>query len=75
MSYKFITVEQKERVALVTLNRPKQLNALNPELMQELGAALLAADADAGTGAIVGCVKRSELHASSKRLELTMARA
>ena len=34
MSYKFITVEQKERVALLTLNRPKQLNALNPELMQ-----------------------------------------
>ena len=53
MSYKFITVEQKERVALLTLNRPKQLNALNPELMQELGAALQAADADAGTGAIV----------------------
>ena len=53
MSYKLITVEQKERVALLTLNRPKQLNALNPELMQELGAALQAADADAGTGAIV----------------------
>ena len=53
MSYKFITVEQKERVALLTLNRPKQLNALNPELMQELGRALQAADADAGTGAIV----------------------
>jgi enoyl-CoA hydratase len=53
MSYKFLTVEQKERVALVTLNRPKQLNALNPELMQELGQALAAADADPGTGAIV----------------------
>jgi enoyl-CoA hydratase len=53
MSYKFITVEQRERVALLTLNRPKQLNALNPELMQELGQALQAADADAGTGAIV----------------------
>ena len=53
MSYKFITVEQKDRVALVTLNRPKQLNALNPELMQELGQALLAADADDATGAIV----------------------
>ena len=46
MSYKFITAEQKERVALLTLNRPKQLNALNPELMQEL-------DADDGVGAIV----------------------
>jgi enoyl-CoA hydratase len=53
MSYKFITLEQKDRVALVTLNRPKQLNALNPELMQELGQALLAADADDATGAIV----------------------
>jgi enoyl-CoA hydratase len=53
MSYKFITVEQKGRVALVTLNRPKQLNALNPELMQELGQALLAADADEATGAMV----------------------
>ena len=53
MSYKFITVEQRERVALLTLNRPKQLNALNPELMQELGQTLQAADADAGTGAIV----------------------
>ena len=53
MSYKFITVEQKGRVALVTLNRPKQLNALNPKLMQELGQALQAADADAGIGAIV----------------------
>ena len=53
MSYKFITVEQKERVALLTLNRPKQLNALNPELMQELGQALQAADADEATGAIV----------------------
>jgi len=53
MSYKFITVEQKGRVALVTLNRPKQLNALNPELMQELGLALQAADADEALGAIV----------------------
>ena len=53
MSYKFITVEQKDRVALLTLNRPRQLNALNPELMQELGQALQAADADEALGAIV----------------------
>ena len=53
MTYKFIAVEHKERVALLTLNRPKQLNALNPELMQELGQALQAADADTGIGAIV----------------------
>ena len=29
MSYEFIMVERKDRVGLITLNRPKQLNALN----------------------------------------------
>src|SRR5438045_5357698 len=52
-SYELIGTEQKGRVALLTLNRPKQLNALNPQLMQELGAALYAYDADQGIGAIV----------------------
>lgn len=41
------------RVGLVTLNRPKALNALNDALMDELGAALKAFDADDGIGAIV----------------------
>jgi enoyl-CoA hydratase len=53
MSYEFILVERRERVGLVTLNRPKQLNALSPKLMQELGRALLELDADEGIGAIV----------------------
>jgi len=53
MSYEFIITEVKGRVALVTLNRPKQLNALNPKLMQELGASLAGFDADDGVGAIV----------------------
>src|SRR5688572_1988653 len=53
MSYELITTEVKGRVALVTLNRPKQLNALNPQLMQELGAALREFDADDGVGAIL----------------------
>ena len=48
-----IKVEKKGRVGLITLNRPKQLNALSPELMQELGDALRAFDADEGVGAIV----------------------
>src|SRR5882762_7245226 len=48
-----IKVEQKGRVGLIRLDRPKQLNALSPELMQELGKALLDFDADAGVGAIV----------------------
>src|SRR5688572_19790365 len=41
------------RIGLATLNRPKQLNALNDALMDELGAALLAFDADDGIGCIV----------------------
>jgi enoyl-CoA hydratase len=53
MSYEFITVEQKGRVGVITLNRPKQLNALSPALMTELGRALAAYDGDAGVGAIV----------------------
>jgi len=53
MSYEFILAEAKGRVAVITLNRPKQLNALNPQLMQELGAALKAFDADDGVGAIL----------------------
>jgi enoyl-CoA hydratase len=53
MTYQFISVEKRGRVGLVTLNRPKQLNALSPELMAELGQALRACDADEGVGAIV----------------------
>ncbi|HRD85229.1 MAG TPA: enoyl-CoA hydratase [Rubrivivax sp.] len=41
------------RTAWLALNRPKQLNALNDALMDELGAALLAQDADDGIGCIV----------------------
>jgi len=53
MSYENILVETRGRVGLVTLNRPRQLNALNDRLMDELGAALLDFDADDGIGAIV----------------------
>jgi enoyl-CoA hydratase len=53
MSYEFILQEKKGRVGVITLNRPKQLNALNAKLMQELGGALQAFDADPGVGAIL----------------------
>jgi enoyl-CoA hydratase len=53
MPYELILVEKKERVGVVTLNRPKQMNALNPLLMQELAKALYEFDADEGIGAIV----------------------
>jgi enoyl-CoA hydratase len=41
------------RTGLITLNRPKALNALNDALMDELGTALKAFDADPAIGAIV----------------------
>ncbi|RPH66343.1 MAG: enoyl-CoA hydratase [Burkholderiales bacterium] len=53
MPYENIRVETRGRVGLITLDRPKQLNALNDRLMDELGAALLDFDADDGIGAIV----------------------
>ena len=48
-----VTVEREGRVGVVTLNRPKVLNALNDALMDALGEALLAFDADEAIGAIV----------------------
>ncbi len=57
MSYECITTavhgEGPRKTALITLNRPKALNALNDQLMDEMGAALLAFDADDAIGCIV----------------------
>ena len=57
MSYETILVETRgsgeRRIGLITLNRPKQLNALNDALMDELGAALKAFDADESIGCMV----------------------
>lgn len=48
-----ILVSTEGRVGLIRLNWPAQLNALNDALMDALGAALLAFDADPAIGAIV----------------------
>jgi enoyl-CoA hydratase len=53
MAYENILTETRGRVGLITLNRPKQLNALNDALMNELGDALAAFEQDDGIGAIV----------------------
>jgi enoyl-CoA hydratase len=45
--------DTERRIGLITLNRPKQLNALNDALMDALGAALRSFDADDGIGCIV----------------------
>ena len=48
-----ILVRTEGRVGIVTLNRPKALNALNGQLMDELGAALQAFDADPEIGCMI----------------------
>jgi enoyl-CoA hydratase len=53
MTYENILVETRGRVGLVTLNRPKALNALNDALMDELGLALKGFDADEQIGVVV----------------------
>ncbi|MBI5259551.1 MAG: enoyl-CoA hydratase [Burkholderiales bacterium] len=57
MDYQHILVDVRgdgeRRTGLITLNRPKQLNALNDALMDELGHALKAFDADADIGCMV----------------------
>lgn len=53
MNYENIIIEQKERIQIITINRPKQLNALNKDTIQELHDALAAADKDAGTRVII----------------------
>jgi enoyl-CoA hydratase len=54
MAYQFIEVRTEAgKVGVITLHRPKELNALNNELMDELGQALKAFDADAAIGCMV----------------------
>lgn len=53
MSYETILTETQGKVGVIRLNRPKALNALNDQLMGELGQALLAFDADEHIGCIV----------------------
>lgn len=51
--YKNIQTETRDRVALITLHRPKALNALNSDMMREVTTAVAEFDADEGIGCIV----------------------
>ncbi|MBN9340454.1 MAG: enoyl-CoA hydratase [Comamonadaceae bacterium] len=54
MAYECIAVRtEADKVGVITLNRPKQLNALNDQLMNELGEALKAFDADEKIGCVI----------------------
>ena len=46
MSYETILYDVSERIATITFNRPKQLNAISPRMAQELREAYAAAEAD-----------------------------
>ncbi|WP_018688870.1 enoyl-CoA hydratase [Ahrensia kielensis] len=53
MAYQNLIVEKRGRAGLITLDRPKALNALNAALLEELSLALKDFDNDAKIGAIV----------------------
>lgn len=53
MPYENITVETRGQVGLITLNRPKALNALCAALIKELGSALDSFEADSEIGCVV----------------------
>lgn len=52
-TYETIVVERDERVGTITLNRPKALNALNSQVMNEVTSAATEFDNDPGIGAII----------------------
>jgi enoyl-CoA hydratase len=53
MSTDFIRYERRGSIAVITLDRPEKLNAVNKAMIAQLGTALDAAEADAGVRAIV----------------------
>ncbi|MEQ1880076.1 MAG: enoyl-CoA hydratase [Burkholderiales bacterium] len=53
MTFENIIVETRGKVGLITLNRPKALNALSPALMRELASAVDGFEADDNIGCLV----------------------
>jgi len=53
MSYTNILTEQNGYVLTITINRPKQLNALNKDTINELNSALVKADKDKKIGVVI----------------------
>jgi len=53
VDYETITVQRRDDVALLTLNRPERLNAWTPRMALEQADAITAANEDPGVGAIV----------------------
>lgn len=53
VEYKTITLEKKDSVAIITLNRPDKMNSLNPQMADELKDAIETIDRDEGIKAAV----------------------
>src|SRR5450830_1508924 len=53
MSYETILLDIKDRVGLITLNRPQALNALNAQIVGEINQALDQLERDANIGCVV----------------------
>ena len=53
MAYECILTDIEDHVGLITLNRPKALNALNAQLLGELGQALTAMSNDGNVRCII----------------------
>ena len=53
MEFKNLIVEITKPIAVITVNRPKVLNALNLETVAELGAAFTMLEADENVRAII----------------------
>lgn len=70
MAYETILVERREKIAIITLNRPKALNALSAQLMAELGQALdeLEADKDVRCMIVTGSEKAFAAGADIKEM-------
>ena len=71
MTYETLLVEQRDRVTLVTLNRPQALNALNCQLLAELLQVMADFDADPGQGCaiITGSAKAFAAGADIKEMQ------
>ncbi|WP_053955539.1 short-chain-enoyl-CoA hydratase [Inediibacterium massiliense] len=53
MTYQFIRIEQQEKVAILKINRPKALNALNSEVLKELDCAVYGLETDENVDVII----------------------
>jgi len=75
MTYETILVEIRDKVGLIQLNRPKELNALNATLLKELMQALEAFDADPEIGAMLIAGSRRAFAAGADITEMSTASA